>query len=547
MKLLYLSILLVLSAYAKDINSTKQPFDDIPKTICENIFEANFQDFAGVPRKEFIIDLYTDNCKKGRNFFWLDNNTKLNSRYLELIELSNNGELHSNKAEKLLKTQTIALVNGDAKYKDIIALDIALSDIFIKTIYNQYYGSINFDNMKASIRRIKKKEDKKNKFEWDYLKRRIDIKQFTKDSFANGNIANSLSRLQTNYIQHKKLKTILKKYRTIEANGGWGTVRYGGTLRYGADNQRVASIKKRLSYTDGFTEENTTIYNSAMKRAVVKFQRRHGLKADGNIGKATIKKLNIPVSKKIAIIKLNIERHKWLPVSFPDKYLEINVPSFRLRLIKDGKTDYTTKVVVGKYKRPTPIFKDRLSSFVLNPYWRVPKSIIQRDYVHKLMLDPTYAQRQKIKITRNGVTIAPTDINWFEYDEDSKIPYSFTQSPSSRNALGRVKFLFPNRFAVYLHDTNHRSLFNRNYRAYSSGCVRVHKPFKLLSQLVKGDDRYSDKNIQKYLRSKENRHFALKDRLDIYINYLTAYVDDDGLLYFYPDIYGYDRLQLKWM
>ncbi len=163
------------------------------------------------------------------------------------------------------------------------------------------------------------------------------------------------------------------------------------------------------------------------------------------------------------------------------------------------------------------------------------------------MMDPTYAQRQDIKITRNGVPVAPTDINWFEYDEDTKIPYSFTQSPGNSNALGRVKFLFPNRFAVYLHDTNHKSLFKRNYRAYSSGCVRVYKPFELLGELVKDDIRYNDKNIKRHLKSKENRHFALKKKLDIYINYLTSYVDDDDLLYFYPDIYGYDRLQLKWM
>jgi murein L,D-transpeptidase YcbB/YkuD len=547
LKVVFWLLFLLVAIYAKDNNTSKQPFDDVPQTICEKIYNNNLQDFAKVPRKELIVGLYVDNCKKGKNFFWLYNNTKLNSRYLELIELSNQGELHSNKARDMIKTQTIALVSETIRYKDIIALDIELSNIFIKTIYHEYYGSINFDDMKRTIRNIKKKQDKKNKFEWDYLKKRINIKQFTKDSFSNDNIANTLSKLQTNYIQHQKLKKALGDYKKIQADGGWATVRYGRTLRYEANNPRVRAIKKRLKLTDGLIDDNTTIYNIAMKTAVVKFQKRHGLKADGNIGKTTIKKLNISVAKKIALIKLNLERHKWLPIHFPDKYLEINVPSFRVRVIKDGKTDYTTKVVVGKYKRPTPIFRDRLSSFVINPYWRVPQSIIQRDFVHKLMMDPTYAQRQNIKITRDGMRVAPTDINWFEYDEDTDIPYSFTQSPGNSNALGRVKFLFPNRFAVYLHDTNHKSLFRRNSRAYSSGCVRVYQPFELLNELVKDDKRYSKKNIKKHLKSEENRHFALKNKLDIYINYLTVYVDDDDMLYFYPDIYGYDRLQLKWM
>ncbi len=543
------NLLLILVAASLYANTPKEPFKVIPKTICENIYEKNLNDFARIDKKKFVVELYTNNCKKGRKFFWIDDNNKLKSNYLDLIGLSAQDELYSNKAKNLIKTKTIALSKDSLQYKEIINLDIELTNIFIKTIYYQYYGNIDFDDMKNAIRQIKKKQDKNNKFEWDYLKKKVELEKYIADALNHDKILSGIINIQTNYIQHKKLKNSIKKYKKIQKMGIWRPIAYGKTIRYNTNDTRIPQIKKRLMHTDGLDlkQNLTPFYDKNFLKAVIQFQLRHGLKPDGNIGKTTIQKLNIPVADKIAQINLNLERHRWLPLNFPNKYIEINIPSFKLRIIEDNTVSYATKVVVGKYKRPTPVFKGRLSSFVINPYWRVPQSIIQRDFVDKMMLDSTYGQRKNIKITRDGVPVASTDINWFEYNEDDNVPYEFTQAPGDNNALGRVKFLFPNRYAVYMHDTNHKSLFKRNTRAYSSGCIRIYKPFKLLDILVEDDKRYTNKNIKEHLKSKQNRHFVFKNKLDIYINYLTVYVDDDGLTYFYPDIYGYDKLQQKWM
>ncbi|OPX27545.1 MAG: hypothetical protein B1H07_01055 [Campylobacteraceae bacterium 4484_166] len=538
-----LSLFLLLSSFL--FADAKLFFKDnrksIHSSICTNIILNNYKIFDKLSQKKLLIKIYRKNCTHSHGLLWFDKYGNFNANFVDALELIKNNPKY-NYIKKSIINNSIDIVNSDKLYtKSHDNIDIQLTNAVLKEINNIYYGKTKFYRMKRWLK------NDREKFEWDYSKEKLNIANYLLNALKNNKLISSLKNLEPQYIQYKRLKKQLKLYQQIKKLGGWQKIKYGKTIKYKTKDYRISKIKKRLSLTDGFVMTNDdNLYNKALLVAVKRFQKRHGLEPDGRIGSSTISKMNISINKKIDIIKLNLERHRWLTHIFPKKYIEINIPSFRLNIVENHKSIYSTKIVVGKKERPSPIFTDRLSSFVINPYWRVPKSLVQKDILRHIMDDSTYIARNNIKITnKRGKRVSVTDVNWFEYDKDSNIPYRFRQEPGKKNALGLVKFLFPNRYAVYLHDTNHKSLFKKTNRAYSSGCIRVHKPFDLLTELNKDDSRYTNKNIKNHIKSKKNRHFSFKDKLKIYINYLTAYVGDDGLLYFYKDVYDYDRVQLR--
>jgi len=292
------------------------------------------------------------------------------------------------------------------------------------------------------------------------------------------------------------------------------------------------------------------IFDTCLQNSVKEFQKRHGLYSDGIVGSGTRKALNISVEDKIKKVLLNLDRIKWLPREEKKRYIVVNIPEYMLHFIEDGKEKDTIKVIVGKRKHNTPIFRGDISYIVLNPYWKVPEGIVKKEIIPHMIRNPNYLRRNGLQIYRtwseNSMRIDPNGIFWEDYYYGGlKFPYRIMQPPGRKNALGKIKFKFPNRFNVYLHDTPSKGLFKRTKRAYSHGCIRVSKPIRLFEHIA-SINHINIKKSKKILKGKRKVQLNIKTKIPVYIIYLTAgYNAKSGKPEFRDDIYGYDKMQLK--
>jgi murein L,D-transpeptidase YcbB/YkuD len=297
----------------------------------------------------------------------------------------------------------------------------------------------------------------------------------------------------------------------------------GPTLKVGMEDQRVAVLRSRLGLT---LIDGDDVYDDALADAVRSFQKERRLKATGTLGPQTIAALNFGLPKpRLALeseIVSNMERWRWLPRDLGTSHVLVNIPEYRLHVTMDGQEIHEAKVIVGKPGTPTPVFSDIMQFVVLNPSWNVPQSIIRKEYLPKLMEDPDYLAKRGFVVTyRNG-------------------QMSVRQPPGDDNALGHIKFMFPNNFSVYLHDTSSRNLFTSEKRAFSHGCVRVDAPFEFAEIVMGAENGWTADRVESAIGGRERR-IDLKRQIPVHIAYFTATVDDSGELQLYDDIYGYDQ------
>jgi len=270
---------------------------------------------------------------------------------------------------------------------------------------------------------------------------------------------------------------------------------------------------------------------------------------DGIVGRGTQKTLNISVDEKIRTIRLNIDRIKQLPREEQERYLVVNIPEFMLHYIEEGTTKQKLRVIVGQRGHPTPIFSEKISFIVLNPYWKIPEGILNREIIPAMIKDPNYLRKQGIEAHRtwyeNSRIMDTSSLYWEDYLYGVKFPYRLMQPPGPRNALGKIKFKFPNRFSVYLHDTPTRHLFKKTVRAFSHGCVRLSQPKKLLETIATFNPDINMTKATKILKGKRKTQLGMKEKLRIYLVYLTAGMNDRGQVEFRNDIYHYDKYQKR--
>ncbi len=333
-------------------------------------------------------------------------------------------------------------------------------------------------------------------------------------------------------------------------------VDYGKLMRVGDYGYRASQLKLYLAQTGDLRESDKgylefPTFDKKLSDALKRFQKRHYLKETGELDRVSVLYTRKDLKNKIDLIKLNIERHKLFSNIYDSEYIVINIPEFSLRYFQHGVLIDNIFVVIGREDRPTPIFSDRLEYIVLNPSWGIPESLVRKDYLFDLIADPYSLEKEDIfiyKITSNQhIQIDPSTVNWERYlDENIRIPYYFKQKAGEKNVLGKMKFMFPNRYAVYLHDTNAKSLTTQRYRLYSSGCIRLSKPYELLNILSKYTD-YSYDRLLDLIESKKTVNIPLKKQIPIYIRYFTVFVDDEGDLSFRRDFYTLDKLQLTTM
>lgn len=342
------------------------------------------------------------------------------------------------------------------------------------------------------------------------------------------------------------LQEVLPLYEEAVANP-WPLVPENAKLRPGVKNLAVLTLRARLLATGELLPENNhglARYDEELTEAVMRFQARHGLTVDGRVGKQTFYELNISPQERLNQIQVNMARWTKLQNELGDRFILVNVPDFRLNLIDHGQTILTMKAIVGKPERPTPEIASVITRLVFNPYWNIPKMIAQNDIIPKVIRDPNYLDEMHIKILNrddeNAPEISPDDIDW-ETALDDGFPYHLRQDPGDKNALGLVKFEFQNSDDVYLHDTPAKNLFAEDKRDFSSGCIRLEKPFELVSYLMQANPAWSDDRVTEILDIGKTKYINVSIPTPVIITYLTAWADDYGNIQFRDDIYGRDN------
>ena len=371
----------------------------------------------------------------------------------------------------------------------------------------------------------------------------IDLAALLQHALTTNTIAESLHRLLPHHPVYTGLRQALSQYRRLAAQGGWPLVPSGPTLHQGERSDRIVALRARLLASGDVPAlvpaSDLALFDATLAQAVRTFQQRHGFDPDGVVGPQIIAALNVPVEERIRQLEINMERWRWAPRELGARYILVNIADFALEVIEHHRPVLTMRTIVGRPDRPTPILRGTLSHLVLSPYWHVPARIALQDKLPLIRRQPGYLARHGFQVLRGNQAVDPATVNWAQITRKN-FPYTLRQRPGTTNALGRVKFLFPNPFDVYLHDTSSRELFQESVRAFSSGCVRLEKPLELAAYLLRDHPAWTPDRIRAASERQQEQVVPLATPLPVYLLYWTAWAEADGRVQFRPDVYERD-------
>ena len=382
--------------------------------------------------------------------------------------------------------------------------------------------------------------------EWHARRREANLAGVLQNALTQQSIGESFAALLPPQQGYARLRAALSRYRSIASAGGWPQVPDGRTMRRGDTDARVAGLRDRLHVTGDLAEvdQDDLVFDDEVEAAVRRFQARHGLEADGLVGAATLAALNVSAQARVQQIIVNLERWRWLPQELGQRHVLVNVADFHLQAVEAGATVRDMRVVVGRDYRRTPVFSDMITYLVFNPSWDVPLKIAVHDLLPQFKKDPDYANRMGFKILQGQGAeqreIDPASVDWSRI-RPGHFPYRLRQAPGPKNALGAVKFMFPNKFNVYLHDTPARELFAKAERAFSSGCIRLERPIDLAEWLLEGQAGWDLAGMTQALDSRREQTVRLSRPTPVHLLYWTAWVDESGAVRFRRDVYDRDR------
>jgi murein L,D-transpeptidase YcbB/YkuD len=430
------------------------------------------------------------------------------------------------------RSNTISVSRSIPRNELYADLDIMLTDAFLLLGSHLSAGRVNPETLHH---------------DWLFAEKSVDLMAALNSAVIEDRLGTTIAQLRPSHADYHRLTEALQRLRDVADRGGWPQLPPGETLHPGDYDQGISGLRQRLEISGDLTPtemvSDPLMYDDQLVTALKRFQRRHGLEPDGLVGRNTMDALNTSTEARIRQVELNLERWRWLPGGLGERYILVNTADFGLKVVENQHQVLGMRVVVGRPARRSPVFSASMTYMVLNPYWTVPTTIAVKDILPHLKNGVDYLAREGIKVF-NGWTdeareIDPHMIDWSLYNANH-FPFRLRQEPGPENALGRIKFMFPNRFAVYLHDTPHRSLFQRVQRDFSSGCIRVEDALGLAQYLLKNDPQWPRATLLEALKSGRRQIVQLKNPATVHLLYMTAWVDEQGTLQFRNDIYGRD-------
>jgi len=419
-------------------------------------------------------------------------------------------------------------------------LEFLATDAMMLSLYHLYLGKV--DPVQLSS-------------QWNFSTRPVSVERgFERLSAAldSGQIRATFERARPQHVWYQRGREALRTYRAIAAAGGWSPISDGPTMKLGLDDPRVPALRYRLTVTGDLAGDLqppapplNLAFDVEIEAAVKRFQERHGLTADGAVGPGTRAALNVPVSARIDQIRINLERARWVMHELHGEFVLINAAGFDVSYFRDDEPIWTSKVIVGRPYRETPIFKSLITYVVLNPTWTIPPGILVKDKLPVIKRDPGYLKRNNIRVIDSaGREVNPHAVDWSRYSGSRLPPYQLRQDPGDDNALGLVKIMFPNPYLVYLHDTPSKSLFDKDERVFSSGCIRVEKAFELAELVLNDPVRWNRAALDAAVATKKTQTVNLARPVPVLILYWTAQPRPDGQVIFRNDVYGRDPATL---
>ena len=434
-------------------------------------------------------------------------------------------------------------MNLNQNSEELSKLDILLTRAYLALTKFIVKSDIDWDKVQSKIANLK--EEKDITASWEMVHKSLPTTSKLFLAIRNQNINDFFNSLTPLPKLHKELIEALMFYQNM---GQPERIKYAKDLKLGDSYPYVSDIKRRLILTGDMINRNNTseLFDNDLKQAIYSYKDRFKLKHNGLIDKILVYYLNKPTHLLVKQIVTSLDKLKVFPNRFPNEYIRVNIPDFRMNYFRDGISILEMRAVVGRPERPTPIFSSYMTYLELNPTWTIPENLVRRDLIVALQEHPDYLKEHNIHVfygwKKKGEMKDFKPEMLFPYADKSKghIPYRFVQYPGDDNALGRVKFMFPNKYSVYLHDTDNKSLFQYRYRVYSSGCMRLEKPFALLEVLKSRISQKDLRVIDKYRYTLDNKVINLRKKLPVHTTYFTVF-KRNGLTYFRKDIYEYDK------
>ncbi len=517
--------------------------------------DANDTDYSALNNSASVAIKLTDGDEKVRlnamykllNFkpIWI-NKSGLSKYSKEFFQQIENDPTLSHDSSTYSEYKDLGKLDGITDHNEIIKYELKIAKLYQKYMSHLLYGNIDWQRFQRDLKRHHPNGA------WVVHNILSSPESLLIESIKSRTLKHAFKKAKPLFPLYDRMLEALNKYQSIVNAGGWERLPEFANLKPNMRSPIIPKLVERLKregdYTSTASTEDPTLYDQPLLDAVVRFQKRHGLVAEGYIGKMTREALDESAEHKLSRIKLNLDRLKWVKREDEKYHIYVNIPAFEMYLFDGQEIIESMEVIVGRKGHETPIFYGKVRTIVLNPYWRIPSSIIRHELIPKLQKNPNYTNSKNIEIhtgySEYSPLVDPHSINWNKYGK--RIPaYKFMQSPGSFNALGKVKYLFPNRYSVYMHDTNERYLFDKYQRALSHGCIRLHKPFELLESFSTIDRRVDYQKSKMILEENTKTPLRLSNSIPIDTLYLTSWADKDGMVEFRNDIYGYDEMQLS--